>query len=100
MDGFITFNAFSFLQPKLKARNLPYANAQLPIGEGTTPLTLMADMGLAHADVEAVFLNGRIVSKETPIGDGDRVAFVPPGGTPGPYRVMLGMKKKGDLPGT
>ena len=30
--------------------------------------------------------------KVTPLVDGDRVAFVPPG-TPGPYRVHLGFKK-------
>ena len=89
----ITFNAFSFLQPKLKARKQPFANARLAIEPGATPLSLMAGMGLEAGEVEAVFINGRIGPADTLLKDGDRVAFVPPGGTPGPYRVMLGMKR-------
>ncbi len=47
---------------------------------------------LKEEDVEAVFLNGKVVLKETIIQDNDRIALVPPG-ISGSYRLMLGMKK-------
>ncbi len=89
----ITFNAFSFLQKKLKARNLAYANATLELADGTTPNDLMAQMKLTQDEVEVIFINGKVGEKDTPLMDNDRVAFVPQG-TPGPYRVLLGFKNK------
>ena len=89
----ITFNAFSFLQKKLKEKNLPYTNAALPISEGTTALALINKMRLTPGDVEVVFVNGRVQPLSTVLRDQDRVAFVPHG-TPGPYRVLLGFKNK------
>lgn len=89
----ITFNAFSFLQKKLKARNLAYANATLELADGTTPKALMSQMKLTQDEVEVIFINGKVGKKDTPLMDNDRVAFVPQG-TPGPYRVLLGFKNK------
>jgi len=89
----ITFNAFSFLQKKLKARNLGFSNVKIDIGKNTTAIDLIDQMGLTHDDVEIVFINGRVKSQETLLQDKDRVAFVPHG-TPGPYRVLLGFKNK------
>ena len=89
----ITFNAFSFLQKKLKARNLAYADATLEVTEGTTPNDLMVQMQLTQDEVEVIFINGKVGKKDTPLMDNDRVAFVPQG-TPGPYRVLLGFKNK------
>ena len=89
----VTFNAFSFLQKTFREKNLEYANARLSLAEGTTPSDLMRRFALEDAEVEAVFVNGKVCPKETRLSDGDRVAFVPPG-TPGPYRVMLGMIKR------
>jgi len=91
----ITFNAFSFLQKKLKAKNLEYSNVTLSVQEGTTAKELIFRMQLSEEDVEAVFINGRVKPLETRIQDQDRVAFIPHG-TPGPYRVMLGFKNKKD----
>jgi len=88
----ITFNAFSFLQPKLAAKQIACSNARIDLPEGTTIEELMANCGLAEDEVEAVFLNSRLASPDRTLHNGDRVAFVPPGGTPGPYRVLLGMK--------
>lgn len=87
----ITFNAFSFLQKKLKEKGIEYTNAQMEIEPDSTPAQLMQTMGLTARDVEVVFLNGRVAPFDTPIQDGDRLAFVPQG-TPGPYRVFLGFK--------
>ena len=92
----ITFNAFSFLQKKLKAMNLEYVNAQLSIEKGTTARDLIRQMQLTEEEVEAVMINGRVGLLDTILCDQDRVAFVPHG-TPGPYRVMFGFtntKKK------
>ena len=45
---------------------------------------------LQEEKIEAVFRNGLIQSLDKKVFPGDRVAFVPCG-TPGPYRVLLGM---------
>jgi sulfur carrier protein ThiS len=89
----ILFNAFSFLQKRLKAQNRPCVNATLDIAEGTTVDDVIGLMGLSPEDVEAVFVNGLVTATATVLRDGDRVALVPPG-SPGPYRVLLGMVSK------
>jgi sulfur carrier protein ThiS len=89
----IVFNAFSFLQKKLKANNRPYAEAAMDITNGSTVRDLLRMVGLEEKDVEAVFVNGNVVSFDTVLKDQDRVALVPPG-TPGPYRVMLAMVQR------
>ena len=86
----IIFNAFSFLQPKLKKKNRGYCNVNMQISAGTTARDLIEEVGLEPQDVEGVFINGRIKPLDSVLKDGDRVAMVPPG-TPGPYRAMLGM---------
>lgn len=87
----ITFNAFSFLQKKLREKHIDHKEASLEIAPDTTPNDLLRDMGLDREEVEAVFINGRVGPFSTVLEDGDRVALVPPG-TPGPYRVFLGFK--------
>ena len=88
----IIFNAFSFLQPKLKKKSIKYTNAKLELPDGTTPRGLMKKLGLSEEEVEAVFVNNKVVPVDSPLHNNDRVAFVPPG-TPGPYRVLLGIVK-------
>lgn len=89
----ITFNAFSFLQKKLKTKGIEYSNAAMEITSGTTPNDLLKTMALSRDDVEVAFINGKVAPFNTSIQDGDRVALIPPG-TPGPYRVFLGFKNK------
>jgi len=89
----ITLKAFYFLRPRLAAEHAGYSDAATEIEEGTTVAGLIAKCGLAEHDVEAVFLNGKIVSWDETLDHSDRVALVPPGGTPGPYRVLLGIRK-------
>ncbi len=91
----ITFNAFSFIREKLKSKGITeYVNAKLTIEDNCSINRLIEDiLRLQESDVEAVFLNGKVVDKNTVINDGDRVALVPPG-TPGSYRLQLGMKKR------
>ena len=89
----ITFNAFSFLQKKLRAKNLEYSNVAMTLKQGACTRDLIQQVRLGPEDVEVVFINGKVTSFDTIIQDNDRVALVPPG-TPGPYRVLLGFKNK------
>ncbi len=88
----ITFSAFSFLRPKLAVKGVCCSNATLEVPEGITVGELAARVGLEKGDVEAAFVNGKITSLDSTLHDGDRVGLVPPG-TPGPYRVLLGIAK-------
>jgi sulfur carrier protein ThiS len=88
----ITFNAFSFLQKKLKEKNIEFSNVKLKIPEGITARDLIKILTLDMSDVEAVFVNGKVVLFDTVIQDNDRLAFIPYG-MPGPYRVFLGFLK-------
>lgn len=59
--------------------------------EESSAIELAKELDLPIERIESVIING----KPAPVSKGvikpnDRVAFVPPG-TPGPYRVMLGM---------
>lgn len=97
-DGMIqiTFNAFSFLREHLKKKQIAHINAPMELPEHYTPNELIEKLGFAEKEVEAVFINGKVCSKETMLRDGDRLALLPPG-TPGSYRLMLGIKEvKGD----
>ncbi len=89
----ITFNAFSFLQKKLKEKQVEYSNVTMRIAPGTTAQDLVEQVQLRPEEVEVVFVNGRVRPLDTILQDNDRVALIPPG-TPGPYRVLLGFKNK------
>ncbi len=89
----ILFNAFSFLQKKLKDKKIPYSNVSMTIGPETTVEELISQVHLAPEEVEAVFINGKVSTFDTLLQDKDRVALVPPG-IPGPYRVLLGFVNK------
>ncbi|MCA1742549.1 MAG: MoaD/ThiS family protein [Desulfonatronovibrio sp.] len=87
----ICFKAFSFLQSKLSSNGVQTFNDCMEVDDGETVKGLMEKMGLSETDVEAVFINGRVSSLSTEFKNKDRVALVPPG-TPGPYRVLLGIR--------
>ena len=91
----ITLNAFSFLQEKMKQNGLGCYNVSLDIPRGTTSMELLTRLKLLPQDVEGIFINGLIKPFDTVIRDGDRVGLLPPG-TPGPYRVMLGIVQRGN----
>jgi len=88
----ITFNAFNFLRKKLKKQNIPYVNAIMEFPNGITPNDIIKQFGYKEEEVEAVFINGKVLPKDTVLRNGDRLALLPPG-TPGSYRLILGMKK-------
>jgi hypothetical protein len=77
----------------MKDRGLPvYYEKPVP-EEGKTGRALAGDLGLPTEKIEAVFRNGLIQPLYDRVFPGDRVAFVPHG-TPGPYRVLLGMVRE------
>jgi len=88
----IIFSALSFLREPLHKKGVDCCEAVMNIAEGSTASALISQLGLAREAVEAVFINGKAGDFEAHLKDGDRVALMPPG-TPGPYRVLLGMKK-------
>lgn len=92
---YIILNAFSFLREKMVQKGFSYLNAQVELPAGISVKELIDFIGLEQQDAEAVFVNHTVVPKETILHEGDRVALVPPG-TPGSYRLMLGMKKVGE----
>ncbi len=89
----IKFNAFSFLQTKLKEKHIQYSNVTMTVDKGTRAIDLLKKVELKREDVEVVFINGKVSPFDTILKENDRVALIPPG-TPGPYRVMLGFKNK------
>ncbi len=89
----ITFNAFSFLQKKLRENNIEYSNVSMTVDNGTKVKELIKQVKLNHKDVEVSFINGKIAPFDAILHHGDRIALIPPG-TPGPYRVLLGFKNK------
>lgn len=88
--GSVLFNAFSFLQKKLKAQNIPCVNAVLDLKDGQCVKDILDALGIEPQEIEGVFVNGKIAPLDTLLHDGDRIAALPPG-TPGPYRLLLGL---------
>ncbi len=88
--GFVTVRLFGFLRSLAKKKGFagPYEMTVSPGGSTGAQIAMRLD--LPRERIEAVFRNGRIQSLEEKVFAGDRIAFVPTG-TPGPYRVLLGM---------
>ncbi len=91
----ITMNAFSFARNRLKELGIPCVNVEREIDEGMSAQDLIDSLGLEEKYVEAVFVNGTVLPKNTVLHEGDRVALLPPG-TPGSYRLILGIKQAGE----
>lgn len=87
----ISFKAFSFLQNELRASGCDSFDDSMEIRENQTVEDVITMLGLDREKVEAAFVNGRIAPFSTVLKDKDRLALVPPG-TPGPYRVLLGIR--------
>ena len=91
----ITFNAFSFARIRLKEQGIACVNVQREIHEGMSAQDFIDELGLDKKYVEAVFINGTVLPKSTILHEGDRIALLPPG-TPGSYRLILGIKEMGE----
>jgi molybdopterin converting factor small subunit len=91
-SGVASIRLFGFLRSFMKEKGLPDRFDDTVPPEGKSGLEVAAELGLPAEKIEAVFINGLIRQLDEKIYPGDRVAFVP-SGTPGPYRVLLGMVK-------
>ena len=91
----ITFNAFSFARNKLKEQGIPCVNVTREIDEGMSAQDFIDELELSKKYVEAVFINGTVMPKDTVLHEGDRIALLSPG-TPGSYRLILGIKEMGE----
>jgi len=86
----IRFNAFSFLKNRCKDEGIECPNKAMTIDEEISVSELVKYIGLEKNEVEGVFVNHKLVSFDTVIKDGDRVALVPPGGIPGHVKAYVG----------
>ena len=91
-SGVVNVRLFGFLRSFMKERGLPDRFDETVPPEGKSGFDLAVELGLPTEKIEALFRNGLIQQLDAKIYPGDRVAFVP-AGTPGPYRVLLGMVK-------
>jgi len=87
----ISFRAFSHLREAFREKGVQSARA-LEIPDGINVIELVQLYGFEPEEVEAVFINHKVVSKSTTIHDGDRVSLIPPGGIPGHVAGYIGQK--------
>lgn len=88
----VEIRAFMFLRDVFRERNWPIPY-YFKLERECNSIELATMLNLPLEKIEAVFIN----HKAYPLGEGlikpgDRVAFLPPG-TPGPHRVLVGIKK-------
>ncbi len=86
----ITFNAFSFLNTKLKKRGIACGNTPMEIEKEISINQLITNLELELDEVEAAFVNHKIAPFDTVLKPNDRVALVPPGGIPNHVRAYVG----------
>lgn len=89
----VNIRIFGSLRRYMDEQGLPYEVEKLIPKGGRTAFDLAVKLSLPPEQIEAVFRNGRVINIYDLIFPGDRVAFFPPG-TPGPYRVFLGMVRE------
>lgn len=89
-ERFVEIRVFGSLRKHMDNQNLPYHIEKPMPSETLSPMDIARELNLPLDEIEAVFVNGKVCHSETEISPGDRVGFFPYG-TPGPYRVFLGM---------
>ncbi len=89
----VTVLVFGALRRWMDEKGLPYVLEQQVPNQGVPAHDLAEGIGIPSKEIEAVFRNGRVVNIHDRVHPGDRVAFFPYG-TPGPYRVFLGMARE------
>jgi hypothetical protein len=88
-----SIHIYGFLRDYMDEQGLPYILERV-IPRGGHPASKIArELSLPLEKIEAVFCNGRVINIYDSVFPGDRVAFFPYG-TPGPYRVFLGMVRE------
>lgn len=90
MEKKVEVRGFSFIKELFDQRGLPFP-VYIDLSGECTALELASRLEIPAELIEAVFINGVAGGVDRKVQPGDRVAFVPPG-TPGPYRVILGIR--------
>ncbi len=80
--------AFGVLSKELKARVVEYT----PGSSGIVARELARELGLSLDKIECVMVDGKAQDLDFVITHEKRVAFIPYG-TPGPYRLVMGLKR-------
>jgi hypothetical protein len=89
----IEVRIFGSLRKHMDRQDLPYMlKKEIPEGK-LTPIDIAGELDIPIDEIEAVFINGKVSDKEGILSPGDRIGFLPYG-TPGPYRLFLGMVEK------
>ena len=89
----ISIRIFGFLRHYMDAQGLSYAFDKDINPKGKTACDIAVELYIPPEEIEAVFINGSVKNIYDSVFPGDRVAFLPYG-TPGPYRVFLGMVRE------
>lgn len=93
MEKLLEIRGFMWLTEVFRERGWsnPY---QFSLQKEATGLELLAMLDIPTEKVEGIFVNGHASPAALAIiHPGDRVALLPPG-MPGPYRVLLGIRRK------
>ncbi len=89
----ISLRIFGALRKYMDKQGCPYAFEKEIASTGQTAFDIAHECHIPPERIEAVFCNGRVTNIYDLVFPGDRVAFLPYG-TPGPYRVFLGMARE------
>jgi len=89
-ESTIEVRFFSLLHTLMRDKAVPSPMRIAVPESGSTGDEIARELGIPVDRIEAVFCNGIVQGLHDPILPGDRVSLVPPG-TPGPYRVLLGI---------
>ena len=92
-DEPVEVRIFGALRSHMDRQNLPYMLKKEMPESALTPGDIAAELNLPVNEIEAVFVNGKVSDRESVLSPGDRIGFFPYG-TPGPYRLFLGMVEK------
>ncbi|MDZ7699107.1 MAG: MoaD/ThiS family protein [Deltaproteobacteria bacterium] len=89
----VTVLVFGALRRFMDDQNLPYELKRPVPEEGISAYDIAESISVPPSGIEAVFRNGRVINIHDRVYPKDRLAFFPYG-TPGPYRVFLGMVRE------
>jgi len=92
-QGHVTIRILGSLRSLMDAQGFPYALERALPREGCTANEMVRLLSIPPEKVEAIFRNGSVINIYDPVFPGDRLAFCPHG-TPGRYRVFLGMDRE------
>ena len=89
----VDIHIFGFLRDCMDEQGMPYRIEKEIPREGRIAYDIVKELRLPMEKVESVFRNGKVINIYDPVFPGDRVALFPHG-TPGPYRVFLGIARE------